>query len=194
MRDLSPAQRKEIADIHYGMVDVVVNEFLSRPYNRQFRPYRDEFYSVAVLSLVKASHKFDPHRGVLFRSYASDYIRAMMVSLLRKIRRRIQKEQSLDAMVGTSFEPYTVDKSFSEWEDQDTLNKVREGYKPRDTFEELVLEEVFFNGKSPKQFCEEQNVGYWKAWHKIVRIRKLLKEQYKDINKEFLYTFKGRAS
>jgi DNA-directed RNA polymerase specialized sigma24 family protein len=175
------------------MVDVVVNEFLSRPINRRYKPYRSEFHSEATLQLVKCSKSFDPYYGVLFKTYASHCMRDKMYNLVLKLKKRFETEQSFDTLVGTSFEPFCIDQNledlFEEKKELKTYRPISEEdlYVAKTDFDRQIIKECFLGGKSPKDFSKETGESYWKIHHRIRLLRKKLRES--GVDPEDMYSF-----
>lgn len=190
--DLSAAQRKDICDIHYGMIEVVLSEFLSRPAFRKYKPYRAYLKSEATVILVKCSKNFNPYYGVLFKSYASKCIRRHFLKVLAKIDKKNRMEQSLDALIETSFEPGCIDQNLErllndEKEEEDRPISLEDVYITDNELEKKIIQECFVGGKSPKDFCNETGESYWKIHHRIRKLRKILRE--KGVNPEYMYSF-----
>ena len=78
----------QLTEYHIDLVQLVVSSYLKKTTPpSQYCLYRDEFESIGYLAIVKAARNFDPERGVLFKTYASNYIRKEILDYLRKLNR-----------------------------------------------------------------------------------------------------------
>lgn len=75
----------QLTEYHIDLVQLVVSSYLKKTPGRSYDQYRDEFESIGYLAIVKAARNFDPERGVLFKTYASNYIRKEILAYLKKL-------------------------------------------------------------------------------------------------------------
>jgi RNA polymerase sigma-B factor len=100
-RDRDRALRNALIERH-----MVLAEGLARPYARRGEPF-DDLRQVAMLGLLKAVDRFDPHREIPFASFAIPTIRGELRRHFRdhgwtiKVPRRLQElHLELDAIAG----------------------------------------------------------------------------------------------
>jgi len=149
----------------------VVNEFLSRKGNKCFLPYREDFMGVATLALVTAGYKFDKDRGFLFRTYASHYSRAMMVTLTRKLVSRWRHEASLG---GLTFNEPPVDPYDVEEEDIDLVKK----FEPKSKKDKIIYYNVILAPGSLSQKAKKLGISTSVLEEKVEALKGKLTEQF----------------
>ncbi|MBM6617806.1 sigma-70 family RNA polymerase sigma factor [Bacillus suaedaesalsae] len=67
---------------------------------------KDEFYQVGLIGLWEAYKRFDPSRGVTFRTFAYRTVRGKMLTLLLKAKKYEDRQATLtDAMVELTEDP-----------------------------------------------------------------------------------------
>lgn len=178
MSSLTAEERKEICESHYGLVDIVVDELLSRKYNTVYRQYRDELHGIATVAFVKASYKFDPSRGFLFRTYASHYMRAILVTEFRAITKRWKDYCSLEATEDTHYEPYTT--PVDDIEDEEEEESLVDFLEPEDPLERRIYYEYVLNRHNIEETAKDIGIPYGTLRVKGARLIKKLKEKLKD--------------
>lgn len=176
---MNSQERKEMCEIHFGMVEVVVDELLSRSRNHKYKPHRNDFLGEAYIELVKTSEKFDDQRGFQFRTYASNAIRYALIRAFKRIDKQTEKEVCIDDLVDTTREPRTeVDEAVND-RDYDRLVKMLEPADPlhKIVYHELIVGENSFR-KLAKELGNENERKIYKIKHKILRdIRQTLQEK-----------------
>lgn len=140
-------ERKLLAESHFGLIDLVLEELLSREYNKIYRTQQDDLYGVAALALVNASRKFDTTRGVQFRTYASNYMRAMLVTEFRRLYKHNKKL--------TALEEITEDLSYDPFEEEESYNNLIKLLEPEDEDEKRIYYEIIIGGGTRKELSEE---------------------------------------
>ena len=74
-----------LVESHWGLVMVVVNSLLKIKKYSKYRAHKDDLIGVAALALTEAERKFDPTRGVQFKTYASARMRGDLYSEIQRL-------------------------------------------------------------------------------------------------------------
>ncbi|MDX2494457.1 MAG: FliA/WhiG family RNA polymerase sigma factor [Desulfuromusa sp.] len=89
-----PAEREKMIESHLSLVDFLVDRMMS-----QVPAFvsRDDIRSAALMGLMDASNRFDPRRGVLFKTFAERRIRGAVFDEVRRMdwfSRSLREKQS----------------------------------------------------------------------------------------------------
>lgn len=77
-----PAEREKMIEAHLTMVDFVVDRMMTQV---PVFVNRDDIRSAALMGLLDAANRFDPRRGVLFKTFAERRIRGAVFDEVRRI-------------------------------------------------------------------------------------------------------------
>jgi RNA polymerase sigma factor (sigma-70 family) len=180
---MTKEERDNLIIGHSSLIGVVLDELLSREYNAVYRLYKSELYGVAQVALVKAADKFDPTRGFHFRTYASNYMRATLVTEFRKIFNRFQRFGiSLDSLIDSDIEP-SVDP-FNPKNNGEDFNELVDMLEPDDPTEKRVFHECILSGGSQVDLAKDLGITV----SKLRAIRNRLLKRFKTKVKEENYT------
>ena len=166
---------KALVDDHLYMVEIVTKEYLSRAPLRGYLSHLDDLYCYGCIALVEASHRFDPSRGFLFATYASNHIRHRLRKEIIKIAKERQVEVSLDTQVfGDSLSISTPDFALTLGEERDEGLDVVAFLEPEDDELELeVYHSHLLGGEGIKSLSKRLH----RSHHTIRKVKaKLLKE------------------
>jgi len=77
-----PAEREKMIELHLSLVDFLVERMLT-----QVPAFvnRDDIRSAALMGLLDAANRFDPRRGVLFKTFAERRIRGAVFDEVRRM-------------------------------------------------------------------------------------------------------------
>ena len=77
-----PAEREKMIENHLSLVDFLVDRMMT-----QVPGFvnRDEIRSAALMGLLDAANRFDPRRGVLFKTFAERRIRGAVFDEVRRM-------------------------------------------------------------------------------------------------------------
>lgn len=94
-----PAEREKMIEAHLSLVDFLVDRMMT-----QVPAFvsRDEIRSAALMGLLDAANRFDPRRGVLFKTFAERRIRGAVFDEVRRMdwfSRTMREKQSRLAKV-----------------------------------------------------------------------------------------------
>ena len=97
-----PAEREKMIESHLSLVDFLVDRMMT-----QVPAFvnRDDIRSAALMGLMDASNRFDPRRGVLFKTFAERRIRGAVFDEVRRMdwfSRTLREKQSRLAKVTES--------------------------------------------------------------------------------------------
>ncbi len=89
-----PAEREKMVESHLSLVDFLVERMMT-----QVPAFvnRDDIRSAALMGLMDASNRFDPRRGVLFKTFAERRIRGAVFDEVRRMdwfSRTLREKQS----------------------------------------------------------------------------------------------------
>lgn len=79
---LPPLDRDQLIKSHLGLVDFLVERMVMHV--PQYMT-RDDMISAATMGLIDASRRFDPSKGVLFKTFAEQRIRGAIIDEARKM-------------------------------------------------------------------------------------------------------------
>jgi len=152
----------------FGMVEVVVDEFLSRERNRRWQNHREDLMGIGMIALRKSSLKFDPARGFQFSTYASNSIRYEMIAHIKKLQRREEIEVSIDSLVDTNDEPRTED----DYEEHEDYDGIIEGLAPSSKQDRIIYYGLIVYGEPKAEVAKAAKVTIRKAGFMKKRIIK----------------------
>jgi len=172
---MTPEERKDLCEMFFGMVEVVVDEFLSRERNRRWqnRAIREDMIGIGMVALRKASLKFDEDRGFQFNTYASNAIRYELIRFCQKLQRREEIEVPLDLVVDSDDEPRTDD----DFVEADDYSGMIDGLAPTDPTENLIYYGLIIRGDNKAEVAEAAGVSIRKAGFIKKRIIKDIREK-----------------
>lgn len=174
----------QLTDYHVDLVQLVVSSYLKKTTPpSEYYLYRDEFESIGYLAIVKAAKNFDPDRGVLFKTYASNYIRKEILDYLRKLKKirewevsendlwsdEENKEHALCYSVPDFTEKYDREEELDEL-DTDLIEP------PTDPLECEVYYSHILGGEGFKKMAKRLHKDHWK----LRKIKAELLERFKN--------------
>jgi len=168
---MTDQERKDLCETFFGMVEVVVDEFLSRERNRRYSSHRDDLMGIGMVSLRKASLKFDPDRGFQFNTYASNAIRYEMIWFLKKIQKQEEMEVPFCNVVETDDEPRTEDI----YEEGDDNEGIIEGLAPTDTQDRIIYYGLIVHSDPKAEVAKAAGVTIRKTGYMKKRIIKTIR-------------------
>ena len=152
----------------FGMVEVVVDEFLSRERNRRWQGHREDLMGIGMIALRKSSLKYDPARGFQFNTYASNSIRYEMIAHIKKLQRREEIEVPIDSLVDTDDEPRTEHN----YEENDDYDGIIEGLAPKDKLDRIIYYGLIIHSDPKAEVAKAAKVTIRKAGYMKKRIIK----------------------
>ena len=158
--------RQDLIESHLPLIHVVVSSLLSKKKYAKFRKYREDFKGVASVGLVEAADRFDPDRGVLFRTFASNWMRGRIQDEIGRIVKFVDNEAYItdiweDKKAFAS--PDFSEKLFDEEEDEYALV---DSLAPEDPLERLVYYTCIVDGIGIQR-AEKITKRNWKVITKI---------------------------
>ena len=77
-----PAEREKMVEMHLTLVDFLVERMMT-----QVPAFvsREDIRSAALMGLLDAANRFDPRRGVLFKTFAERRIRGAVFDEVRRM-------------------------------------------------------------------------------------------------------------
>lgn len=171
--------QRKLVESHLSMVEIVVKEFLNRPPYRAYRKYQEDLYSVACIALIEASKRFEPKRGILFKTYASSHMRFLMLKEITKYALIKREEMPLDNQLLRNPLPQeltTTDTPTLMEEYETSASNLVEQYRPEDPIENEIYERCIIDGDGIKKTAK----AIHKNHHKVKEIKKKLLEDLKN--------------
>lgn len=186
---MTKEEKKEMVDIHFGLVEIVVDAYLAKEWNREYKQnYREDFLGIAYTALVVAAEKFDDTRGIQFRTYASNYIRAMMTTYSKQLfRQKTREAVCVEDLIGTSMEPrvledYDCNESLKERMLKNEYSELVKRLEPKDELNKIIYYEMIIGNNSMRKLAKELNVP--NPWKLYKRKKKILKDLKTIVTKE----------
>lgn len=165
---------KERCEVYYGLVDAVLNAMRYPKSVLNEGGLRDDLLSIGFESLVVASTRYDPERGLKFQTYASSIIRGNIQKHMTKIRKEKARcvsigklEESyinsqMENLEGPSVEEY-------DWALVDSLAPVKE-------VDRSLYYEHIIGDRSIREICEEYDISVKAGRKRVGRLKNKLKE------------------
>jgi RNA polymerase sigma factor (sigma-70 family) len=127
---------------------------MSKPYQKDFPAYRDDFKGEACLALSQAADRFDESRNVMFPTFAKRRIRGALLDLqrsmgLRGYRRSSDGSPTVCSLIDVSIEPE------SDYEMTEFVLSTIERLSP---LQNTVFRGVYLDGKPLKQIACEMGI------------------------------------
>lgn len=173
----------QLTEYHVDLVQLVVSSFLKKTTPpSQYCVYRDEFESIGYLAIVKAARNFDPERGVLFKTYASNYIRKEILDYLRKLKKIQEWEVSENDLWSDEENKeralcYSVPDFTEKLEQEEVIDELDTDLieEPTDYLEREVYFSHILGGEGFKKMSKRLKKDHWK----LRKIKTELLERFK---------------
>lgn len=159
--------RQDLIESHIPLIHVVVSSMLARKEYTKFRKYREDFKGVASIGLIEAADRFDPERGTLFRTFASNWMRGRIQDEIGRILKFTDNEAYITDIWEDKKAFATPDFSEKLFDDKEDEYALVDSLAPEDEVEKKVY-----------YLCIIDKVGLKKAekilhldWEKIRSIK-----------------------
>lgn len=169
---------KERCDIHYGLVEAVLNSMRIPWGILNQGGLRDDMIGVGLEALVVSSTRFDESRGIKFRTYASSIIKGEM----RKYLKKMQAERKLLVPTGK------LTESFLNSEMEKQIGEPAETYDwslvdavaPQEEPNRTIYYETIVGDATTADIANEVGISHANCRQRKTRIKKKLKEKLNE--------------